>query len=103
MRSAPDTTAPGDPSRAVPSASRGCARRDLRATAPKGYLGFTGISVRLARAALKVLENDGPGAKVSRPTGQLQATLGVACERVERGDCSRGESSVINPTAPETP
>ncbi|MBL8951704.1 MAG: squalene/phytoene synthase family protein [Myxococcaceae bacterium] len=51
-----------------------------RGGAPKGYLGFTGISVMLARAALKVLENDGPGAKVSRLEvarlmGQLQATL----------------------------
>ncbi len=51
-----------------------------RGGAPKGYLGFTGISVMLARAALKVLENDGPGAKVSRLEvarlmGQLQTTL----------------------------
>jgi len=61
-----------------------CASRYIdalqRGGAPKGYLGFTGISVMLARAALKVLENDGPGAKVSRLEvarlmGQLQATL----------------------------
>jgi farnesyl-diphosphate farnesyltransferase len=61
-----------------------CASRYIDALqkggAPKGYLGFTGISVMLARAALKVLENDGPGAKVSRLEvarlmGQLQATL----------------------------
>ncbi len=51
-----------------------------RGGAPRGYLGFTGISVMLARAALKVLEENGPGAKVSRLEvarlmGQLQTTL----------------------------
>lgn len=51
-----------------------------RGGAPRGYLGFTGISVMLARAALKVLEENGAGAKVSRLEvarlmGQLQATL----------------------------
>lgn len=67
------------------------ARRDLdcaskyidalqRGGAPRGYLGFTGISVMLARAALKVLEESGPGAKVSRLevarlVAELQATL----------------------------
>jgi farnesyl-diphosphate farnesyltransferase len=34
--------------------------------APKGYLGFTGISLKLAFASLDRLEADGPGAKVSR-------------------------------------
>lgn len=34
--------------------------------APKGFLGFTGISVLLARAALASLEENGPGAKVPR-------------------------------------
>ena len=61
-----------------------CASRYIdalqRGGAPRGYLGFTGISVMLARAALKVLEESGPGAKVSRLEvarlmGQLQATL----------------------------
>lgn len=51
-----------------------------RGGAPRGYLGFTGISVMLARAALKVLDENGPGAKVSRLEvarlmGQLQTTL----------------------------
>ncbi len=51
-----------------------------RGGAPKGYLGFTGISVMLARAALKEIEENGPGAKVSRLEvarlmGHLQATL----------------------------
>lgn len=51
-----------------------------RGGAPRGYLGFTGISVMLARAALKVLDESGPGAKVSRLEvarlmGHLQATL----------------------------
>jgi farnesyl-diphosphate farnesyltransferase len=61
-----------------------CASRYIDALqkggAPRGYLGFTGISVMLARAALRVLEENGPGAKVSRLEvaklmGQLQATL----------------------------
>jgi farnesyl-diphosphate farnesyltransferase len=48
--------------------------------APKGYLGFTGISVLLARAALDSLEENGPGAKVSRLEvmrlmGKLQSDL----------------------------
>lgn len=34
--------------------------------APKGYLGFTGISLMLAYKALDTLEEKGPGAKVSR-------------------------------------
>lgn len=34
--------------------------------APKGYLGFTGISLMLAYRALDTLEEKGPGAKVSR-------------------------------------
>jgi farnesyl-diphosphate farnesyltransferase len=51
-----------------------------RGGAPRGYLGFTGISVMLARAALRVLDENGPGAKVSRLEvarlmGELQATL----------------------------
>src|SRR5581483_3440663 len=51
-----------------------------RGGAPRGFLGFTGISVMLARAALRVLDENGPGAKVSRLEvarlmGQLQATL----------------------------
>jgi farnesyl-diphosphate farnesyltransferase len=61
-----------------------CASRYIDALqkggAPRGYLGFTGISVMLARAALKVLDENGPGAKVSRLEvarlmGRLQATL----------------------------
>lgn len=61
-----------------------CASRYIdalqRGQAPRGYLGFTGISVMLARAALRVLEENGPGAKVSRLEvarimGQLQTTL----------------------------
>jgi farnesyl-diphosphate farnesyltransferase len=61
-----------------------CASRYIdalqRGGAPRGFLGFTGISVMLARAALKVLDESGPGAKVSRLEvarlmGQLQTTL----------------------------
>lgn len=51
-----------------------------RGGAPSGYLGFTGISVMLARAALKALEAGGPGTKVSRQEvarllGELTSTL----------------------------
>lgn len=51
-----------------------------RGGAPSGYLGFTGISVMLARAALKALEVGGPGTKVSRQEvarllGELTSTL----------------------------
>lgn len=37
-----------------------------RGGAPKGYLGFTGISLMLAYKSLDALEANGPGAKVSR-------------------------------------
>lgn len=37
-----------------------------RGGAPKGYLGFTGISLLLAYKSLDTLEEKGPGAKVSR-------------------------------------
>lgn len=37
-----------------------------RGGAPKGYLGFTGLSLMLAYKALDTLEEQGPGAKVSR-------------------------------------
>jgi farnesyl-diphosphate farnesyltransferase len=51
-----------------------------RGGAPSGYLGFTGISVMLARAALKALATGGPGTKVSRQEvarllGELTSTL----------------------------
>lgn len=50
--------------------------------APKGYLGFTGISVMLARAALRVLEESGPGAKVSRlEVAKLLGKLQIAIEQ----------------------
>jgi len=37
-----------------------------RGRAPRGFLGFTGLSLVLARASLARLEQHGPGAKVSR-------------------------------------
>ncbi len=48
--------------------------------APKGYLGFTGISLMLAYATLNRLEQHGAGAKVSRDEvgrlfGELQSAL----------------------------
>lgn len=51
-----------------------------RGGAPKGYLAFTGISLMLAYAALDRLEQQGPGAKVSRDdvarmVGVLQSEL----------------------------
>ena len=53
-----------------------------RGGAPKGYLGFTGISVMLARAALRVLEESGPGAKVSRlEVAKLMGKLQIAIEK----------------------
>ena len=38
-----------------------------RAGAPRGYLGFTGLPVRLAWATLDRVEEQGPGAKLTRP------------------------------------
>lgn len=51
-----------------------------RGQAPRGYLGFTGLSLVLARASLTRLEQHGPGAKVSRDDvarlfGALQQNL----------------------------
>ncbi len=37
------------------------------AGAPRGYLGFTGLPVRLAWATLDRVEDEGPGAKLTRP------------------------------------
>ena len=37
------------------------------AGAPRGYLGFTGLPVRLAWATLDRLEDQGPGSKLTRP------------------------------------
>lgn len=78
--------------RGVPRAEvMALARRDLdcasayigalqQGGAPRGYLAFTAISVMLARAALKALEEKGPGAKVPRTEvvrlmGVLDTTL----------------------------
>ncbi len=38
-----------------------------RAGAPRGYLGFTGLPVRLAWATLDRVEEQGPGSKLTRP------------------------------------
>ena len=38
-----------------------------RAGAPRGFLAFTGLPVRLARATLDRLERHGPGSKLTRP------------------------------------
>ncbi len=35
--------------------------------APRGYLGFTGLPVRLAWATLDRVEEQGPGARPTRP------------------------------------
>jgi farnesyl-diphosphate farnesyltransferase len=44
-------------------------------SAPRGFMAFTAISVMLARAALKALEEKGPGAKV--PRDEVARLLGV--------------------------
>lgn len=54
-----------------------------RGGAPGGYLGFTGISVMLARAALKALEAGGPGTKVSRQ--EVARLLGELTSTIETG------------------
>ena len=51
-----------------------------RAGAPRGYLGFTGLPVRLAWATLARVEEQGPGSKLTRPevaalVGALHADL----------------------------
>lgn len=52
-----------------------------RGGAPKGYLGFTGISLMLAYATLNRLEQHGAGAKVSRDeVGRLFSVLQSAIE-----------------------
>ncbi len=59
-----------------------------RGGAPSGYLGFTGLAVMLARASLKVLDAQGPGAKVSRLEvvrlmGELRASLASGASMLE--------------------
>lgn len=55
--------------------------------APKGYLGFTGISLMLAYATLNRLEREGAGAKVSRAeVGRLFGVLQTAIESNARLD-----------------
>lgn len=51
--------------------------------APQGYQAFTGISVMLARAALKVLEEQGPGAKV--PRTEVARLMGVLQDSLATG------------------
>ncbi len=52
-----------------------------RGGAPKGYLGFTGISLMLAYATLNRLESHGAGAKISRDeVGRLFGVLQSAIE-----------------------
>ncbi len=58
-----------------------------RGGAPKGYLGFTGISLMLAYATLNRLEQHGAGAKVSRDeVGRLFGVLQSAIESNARLD-----------------
>lgn len=73
------------------AAAFGLARQDLviageyvdhlqRAGAPRGYLAFTGLPVRLAWATLARVEEQGPGSKLTRPevaalVGALHADL----------------------------
>jgi hypothetical protein len=51
--------------------------------APRGFLAFTALPVMLARAALRALEEKGPGAKV--PRTEVARLMGVLDTTLETG------------------
>ncbi len=68
------------------------------AGAPRGYLGFTGLPVRLAWATLDRLEEQGPGSKLSRP--EVAAVVAAMHADLDAGRPAAGASRSSSRAAP---
>ena len=62
-----------------------------RAGAPRGYLGFTALPVRLAWATLDRVEEQGPGSKLTRP--EVAALVAAMHADLDAGRRAAGASS----------
>ncbi len=61
-----------------------------RAGAPRGYLGFTALPVRLAWATLDRVEKEGPGSKLTRP--EVAALVTALHDDLDAGQPAAGAS-----------
>ena len=68
------------------------------AGAPRGYLGFTGLPVRLAWATLDRLEEQGPGSKLTRP--EVAAVVAAMHADLDAGQPAAGASRSSSRAAP---
>ena len=69
-----------------------------RAGAPRGYVGFTALPVRLAWATLDRVEERGPGSKLTRP--EVAALVGALHADLDGGRPAVGVAERAAPTAP---